>query len=236
MTVEHVVVVVPAADEEAHIVACLDTLERARARLTRKTAGSVRTDVIVVLDGCRDGTAQLVADYSDLTVLKTEVRNVGAARCVGTEHALASIASAERALLASTDADSCVPKDWLVQLVGLANHGADVIVGTVRPDGDLHSSARQLWRRIHCEFEGHPYVHGANLAIRASTYIDAGGWQPLVSGEDVDLVARAAARGARVLRTATTPVLTSGRLSGRAPAGFATYLKEMCATAAPESS
>jgi hypothetical protein len=71
-------------------------------------------------------------------------------------------------------------------------------------------------------------VHGANLGIRGDAYLALGGWQPLVTGEDVDLARRAALSGhLRVSRTASIPVVTSVRRVGRAPRGFSSYLRAL---------
>ena len=64
-------------------------------------------------------------------------------------------------------------------------------------------------------------MHGANLGVRADAYLAAGGHPRLATGEDVALVRSLEALGARLLRTAVDPVLTSGRRVGRAPDGVA---------------
>ena len=84
---------------------------------------------------------------------------------------------------------------------------------------------------------GHPHVHGANFGIRADTYLELGGWPAVTSGEDVAMAHRAAVNSRlRIVRTAAIPVTTSSRLAGRAPYGFAGYLRDLVAeTAAAES-
>ncbi|HEX3723217.1 MAG TPA: hypothetical protein VHV31_10520, partial [Nitrolancea sp.] len=97
------------------------------------------------------------------------------------------------------------------------------VLGTVLPD-DLPTSAFNRWLQRHRLTEGHPHVHGANLGIRADTYLAIGGFAPLYVGEDVALAQRAVEAGATIARTATIPVMTSARLRGRVVGGFATYL------------
>jgi hypothetical protein len=58
----------------------------------------------------------------------------------------------------------------------------------------------------------------------------------VVTGEDVGLVRRLELSGARLLRTARRPVVTSDRLTGRAPDGVARDLAELAATAEPQAS
>jgi hypothetical protein len=110
-------------------------------------------------------------------------------------------------------------------MVEHANGGADLVLGTVVPGRGLPVAVEHAWFSAHSRSDGHPHVHGANLGIRASTYLILGGWQALATGEDVDLVSRASRSDAvRLKRTATSPVRTSSRHHGRAPHGFAGYL------------
>ena len=102
----------------------------------------------------------------------------------------------ERVWIANTDADSRVPVDWLTHQLAVSRT-ADVCVGTVRPDfDDLSSIHRAHWMSTHTKGQPNGHVHGANLGVRASTYLDAGGFAPIREHEDVDLVARCRSLGA----------------------------------------
>ena len=81
----------------------------------------------------------------------------------------------------------------------------------------------------------HPHVHGANLGIRASAYLAAGGFTPLRTAEDHALVAAAARAGCSVLRASDIPVRTSARRQARAPIGFGHLLRTLAPPAAPVS-
>lgn len=70
------------------------------------------------------------------------------------------------------------------------------------------------------------HVHGANLGIRADVLRRGGGFPPLAVHEDVRLIERVRAQGARVVASAGAEVCMSGRLVGRAPDGYARYLRE----------
>jgi hypothetical protein len=54
-----------------------------------------------------------------------------------------------------------------------------------------------------------------------------GGFATLASGEDVDLMRRFEEGGRRIHRDAGLSVETSARREGRAPRGFAAYLKSV---------
>jgi hypothetical protein len=127
--------------------------------------------------------------------------------------------------IANTDADSRVDETWLVAHTSAAEAGADIRIGAVVPDfADLTARQIRAWRRTHRGGFARGHVHGANLGIRASTYLEATGFRPLFAHEDVDLVHRASKRGAAVWIDEHPDVITSGRSIGRAPEGYALYL------------
>ncbi len=128
--------------------------------------------------------------------------------------------------IATTDADSAVPPNWLVTQLALARNGADLVLGTVTPDDDLDGSERVRFEGLHVLADGHPHVHGANYGVRANVYFEAGEFAPVDRDEDVLLTEALRVLGVTEARTALIPVLTSGRRMGRAPAGFAGFLRE----------
>jgi len=230
-----VAVVVPAADEQDGLPACLGALAAARAHLAQFRP-DVLVRVVVVLDNCTDRSEEVVRAYREVEVETVSLGRVGAVRAAGTERVLGGVTRTvgRQLWLANTDADSTVPPDWLCGMVAAGERGAHVVLGTVVPGPGLPAAARRRWDAGHVAGEGHRHVHGANFGIRADTYRSLGGWPDLRSGEDEALAARAAADPrVRVLRTATLPVLTSTRLVGRAPCGFSSYLRGLTAASEP---
>ncbi len=154
--------------------------------------------------------------------------NVGRARANGTDHAAARVTTEpfglEAVWIACTDADSIVPVDWLVDQIEVAEAGADVVLGRVEPDATAEVGVLARWHALHDD--GRVGVHGANLGFRLSAYEAVGGWAPLAEREDLDLVQRLLASGARY-GAATRPVTTSSRLVGRTDGGFARFLAEL---------
>lgn len=223
-------VVLPAHNEQDLLQDCLDAL-RAAGRELRRHHPEITYRVIVVLDDCADGSAEIVT-ASGATAVTVHHQNVGAARRDGVRTALAqSISPPEQIWLASTDADCQVPSDWLTGFVDAAARGYHLVAGMVRPTGDLAPEELRAWNEHHQYVEGHPHVHGANLGIRADVYTRLGGWSALSTGEDVELVQRAEQLpDLPILRTARRPVGTSFRRTGRAPSGFADYLSNLTTT------
>jgi glycosyltransferase involved in cell wall biosynthesis len=222
-----VAVVVPANNEQDCILACIESIEAARSVI------DADLQLIVVLDACVDGTENLVGPLSGVTTVHSPFGRVGAARALGCAQALARFAAGGHRLIdcwiANTDADSQVPVDWLVRMLDAADAGADVVLGTVVPGPGLVPVAERRWHLGHDLVEGHRYVHGANLGVRASSYVQLGGWPDLRTGEDVALAGQAERAGLVTARLAGPPVVTSSRLHGRAPEGFAGYLNDLIA-------
>lgn len=213
-------VIIPARDEERLLPACLDALEVA------VDAVDVPVRVVIALDSCVDCSRELVAARGWVDWLEINAQNVGLARRAAAERSLQLTAPAplERVWLASTDADSRVPADWLAVQLGLAADGWEATVGTVEVDdwSEHPGETSRAWTASYQPVEHHPHVHGANLGMTAAAYLGAGGFPPLATGEDVTLVA--ALSGHRVIRTAAHPVVTSGRREARAVGGFADHL------------
>lgn len=227
--VSAVAVVVPANDEEALMPRCLTALDHAVDAL-RRAEPSVRVEVVVALDACTDGTAD-VARRHGAHVTTVEARCVGAARASGAAaaHALLGVGTGRptsQVWLACTDADSTVPRNWLTEHVAAAARGADLVLGQARPDPrDLDEATYREWSRLHPSTHPTRHVHGANLGVRWSAFEAAGGFPPVPEHEDVLLVEAVVAAGANVAAGPT--ILTSGRLRGRVAGGFSGYLRDL---------
>lgn len=222
--IDAIAVVVPAHDEEDLLAACLASLEIA----VLAVRGLVeRVEVIVALDACSDGSAQIAA-AAGVGTITLGARAVGAARSAGLDAALRSLAPIRpgRIWTAHTDADSVVPAHWLTHQLALARAGADAVVGTVRPDfADLSAEQVDAWWATHTAGEANGHVHGANLGLRADVLLAAGGFPASSAHEDVQLMAAVTSSGAQIVASDAAWVRTSGRAIARAPEGYATYLR-----------
>jgi glycosyltransferase involved in cell wall biosynthesis len=223
--IETVGVVVPAHDEEALLPACLVALRHAAAAI------SIPVRVMVVADTCTDRTAA-TARACGAAVISIRARNVGAARAAGMTALLRLTAGRDPAAtwLATTDADTVVPPGWLWRQLEYANAGWDVVLGTVTVtnwDGHPPHLPDAFERRYAFGAGPHPHVHGANLGIRASAYLAAGGFPPLRTAEDHALLAAATEAGCDVLQAGDLAVETSSRRQARAPNGFGHLLRTL---------
>ncbi|MDQ0770853.1 glycosyltransferase involved in cell wall biosynthesis [Pseudarthrobacter defluvii] len=237
--IQQIAVVIPVYNEEQHLERALTAVQSAADRAERELPG-VAVQVVVVLDSCTDRSAAIAAAVAGedvrFVVLPASFRSVGKSRQAGVGTALGNVRSSSTGdglagmslrgvWLANTDADSCVPPHWLVRQLELAALGFDVVLGTVQPDPHgMHHELLARWHARHAGTEDHSHVYGANLGVRASSYLAAGGFPGVDFDEDQALVNRLRSSGAGIAATDTTRVLTSGRTVGRAPRGFAAYL------------
>lgn len=184
--IEHVAVVVPARNEGERLAQCLRSIRAAVTRLRAERDG-VRVRIVVVLDSCTDNSNAIASALTDVMRVHCSFANVGAARAAGVRWALCSLRGRpERTWIASTDADSEVPETWLVDQVRLAERGWDVTLG---------GTAGQ--------------VHGANLGVRASAYLESGGFAIGVENESAPFVDSLRQLGARIVELDEPPVSTS---------------------------
>jgi len=223
LTPEHIGVVIPARDEEELLPHCLASV----ACAVRELDLPARVSVVVVADSCTDDSAAAATGAAlelglELHMLETGVGNVGEVRAEGVAAAL----ELGVRWIAGTDADTVVPANWLQTQGELEAAGYGMVLGTVVPDArDLDAGHFALWQARHTLTEGHPHVHGANLGFSAEAYLAAGGFRPAATGEDVDLADRIKAARIPWIATDWIRAVTSGRTTGRAPAGFSGYLR-----------
>lgn len=206
-----IAVIVPAHNEEDAITSCLNSIS-----IAGRCPGlqGEKTVAIVVLDKCTDSTRSVVRRLG-VTTISLESQNVGAARALGAQLALAAGAR----WLAFTDADTQVAPDWLSTQIA---QQSDAVCGTVavKDWGTYGQKMRMHYAETYNDADGHQHIHGANLGVCAKAYVRAGGFQFLDSSEDVALVKSLEATGASIAWSAAPRVWTSSRRNYRAPGGF----------------
>ncbi len=223
---------IPALNEEACVDACVMSVLASAKRIELPVV------VVVAADRCTDGTAGQAQAAIDRFIDRGRVRGVvlsgdhggaGGARAAAIDAALSLLpATPVRSWLASTDADTTVPEDWLEAQLHWAEQGADGVAGLVDVDWD----ERPPWLAASYAASivpdgtgyGHRHVHGANLGLRAHRWLQVGGCGPALVGEDHELWRRLRAVGAQLHGIDDVRVRTSGRMVARAPLGFSGYL------------
>jgi len=223
-------VVIPVHNEEELLGASLASLADAFADLRGQ---GLDLRLAVVLDDCHDASAEVVAMWEfglgrKRHLVKSVVRtcsanSVGVARGLGCAALLDEwiLINPARIWLATTDADSRVPRDWLSAQVARHDTGVDLWSGRVSVDDwSFHlSDTASRWQR---DYEAeHVPIHGANLGFNAEVYLAAGGFTSTRTGEDRTLHRAMLNMGAVSHNDSSVRVVTSSRRYARAPLGFA---------------
>jgi glycosyltransferase AglE len=186
--VPFVSVIVPVYNAEESITVLLDTL----ARLDYPQA---RREFILVDNGSSDETKAVIARHPVILLEETEVRSSYAARNRG-------LSSARGDIIAFTDADCMVDKDWLREGVkALRESNADLVGGNVEfalstersPSEIFDASSHMGSKTLVSSGNGAPT---ANLFVRAAVVKSIGPFPHTVrSGGDLIWTRTAIARG-----------------------------------------
>jgi glycosyltransferase involved in cell wall biosynthesis len=115
-------VIIPAYNEESGIAAILDRVLSIRSAL--EALGMTGPEVVVVDDGSRDRTVDIVRGYTDVKLIRHEKnRGYGGALKTGFHNATGD-------LLAFLDADGTYPPEHFPELCRAALSGADLVIGS----------------------------------------------------------------------------------------------------------
>jgi hypothetical protein len=217
-------IVVPVHDEEDLLPDALQALDLAIDGLSP----SISCRVVLVIDSCGDASWTIAGCWAarrNALVVRRECKSVGLARRSGFSVLLARWPEVDLAKtwLATTDADSRVPPDWLSVQVDAYLSGIDLWAGRIKVSEESGTVLR--WTERYAA-EQDP-IHGASLGFSAARYEELGGFGSLLSGEDRDLYERAVAAGLRIRHDSRAIVVTSSRRKGRAPRGFAGVLRSL---------
>jgi hypothetical protein len=231
-------VMIPAKNEEDSLGEALGSLERSFAVVAD---GDIVLRAAVVLDSCRDASADVAFEWKrvmerrwrmEVCVVERETINVGEARAVGIAALLDDFCGVAPELiwLATTDADSQVPPQWLASQVKQHERGFDLWAGRVAVSTWSHHrhEVAARWQKDY-DRECHP-IHGANLGFNAQRYLSVGGFRSIPTGEDRALVSDLLAHGAKAYFDSSVRVVTSDRRQARAANGFASVLNRLDAT------
>ena len=198
--VQQVAVVVPARNEQQLLPGCLAALAAAAERVT------VPVTVLVVLDRCTDGTAE-TAGRAPRRPVGREPRRLCRGGARHRRRPAPSRTPARRRAGRGSPARTPTrrsrrpgwPTTSTSPTVAPTSSSARSTCPRPTATGDHVGGWRAAYRRLLGPGGGHPHVHGANLGVRGSTYLAAGGFLPVPAHED-RLLARAVAELPRCAR------------------------------------
>lgn len=182
------------------VVIARDEASTIEASLRSILAQEVEKEVVVVDDGSRDRTAEVV---ERLAAREPAVRLIRLPQSRGRGFARRSgIEAARGRLIATVDGDVILPEDWW-QRCAEALPNADAVAGTAVPDGDVAYLYGRFSLRPRTRSHTTP-VTGSNGLYRREVFDRAAFDPSLRDGEDIALGYELQAAGARL---ATVPGL-----------------------------
>src|SRR5262249_15655578 len=157
-------------------------------------------EIILVNDGSRDKTSEIGHSHPRVRVIDTPNQGLSAARNVG-------LAEATGEIVAYTDADTRVDRDWLTFLVQpfltsdvVGSGGPNVVPADDPPIAQ--SIARAPGGPTHVLLADRiaEHVPGCKMAFRREALLAIGGFNPIYlrAGDDVDVCWRLQARGWKI--------------------------------------
>ena len=182
-------VVVPFFNSERHLGACVESL------FGQQDVGGAY-EILCVDNGSTDGSAAVLARYAGLAVLEERAPGAYAARN-------AALRRARAPLVAFTDADCVVDRDWLRSIRrGMRDPTVAILVGRVRYPAPATLALRLLGAYENAKAEyvidhcapAHHFAYANNMAVRASVFAELGPFKPWRRAADSELAQRLAAR------------------------------------------
>ncbi|MEM7199737.1 MAG: glycosyltransferase family 2 protein [Planctomycetota bacterium] len=185
-------VIVPFYERERYIAACIESL------LSQEGVDGGRSayEIVLIDNRSTDSSAAIARSYDGVTVLEEAKQGAYAARNAGIRHARAPI-------LAFTDADCVVAKDWLRTILGgFEDPATGMLVGHCRYPKDAspllrmlgaYENAKTHYVLTRCS-SAHHFCYANNLAVRTSVFEEIGLFEEWPRAADSELVHRLAAR------------------------------------------
>lgn len=171
---------------------------------------------------------------------KTIKNGVGEARKIGMDYALQyfDMNNFENSIIASLDADTVIEEDYFNLIrknfsenpeSGALTFNVEHLKDAENPTAIAHYEHYLSSYRHGLEYAASPYAFytvGSAFAVRASSYIQAGGMRKLKAGEDFYFL-QAVVKSSKVRHCAEITVHPSARFSPRVPFGTGTALRSI---------
>jgi glycosyltransferase involved in cell wall biosynthesis len=179
-------VIIPTYNEEKNI-------EKALKQFENQTIGRKNIELIVVDGGSKDGTREIARKFADRVIIQTS-KGVGGARNDG-------VAVANNHIIATTDADTIIPPDWLERIA--RNFEDPRVVGTygmTKPsDGKWHHKLfYSFLNAFELPFQNITRIHlpcGSNTAFRKKEFMEIGGYSDAQVCDDLEIGMRLRKKG-----------------------------------------
>ena len=243
------VIAIPAKNEQATIVACLQA-----CWLSMRRAG-LQGKIVLVINNTTDDSRAVAVAWAQQSACPLEVIDItvahkyaqaGFVRKMAMEWAAGSVVP--QGALLTTDADSCPQIDWVQANLAQLAAGYDLVCGDIVLDhldpnyehicaihkknaleGLYRQAARMLIHRLDPDPDNawphHNQVSGASLAISKQVHDAVGGVPNVPLAEDRALARLVLMHDYRLCYCSGARVVTSCRMDGRAQGGMAEALR-----------
>ena len=190
--------IIPARNEESHILACMRSLQSQQTRNTK----ALNIQLIVVDNTSTDKTAEIAAQCG-AKVINVPPGNPGRARNAGVKQSASEY-------IAFIDADCVLPDNWLLNSIDTLIKPQVVAVGSPQAPAPHDAGwVERVWVNTiipeeSTEWKPVDWLPSFNLLLRRSDFVSAGGFdESLQTCEDSDLSYRLGKRGKLVLNHVT---------------------------------
>jgi glycosyltransferase involved in cell wall biosynthesis len=182
-------VIVPFFNQERHLVGCIESL------LAQEDIGG-GVELVFVNNRSTDGSESIVARYDEVHLLDEPTAGAYAARNAGIRRARAP-------LIAFTDADCVVARDWLRSIVdGMEDSKTAVLLGrcSYPPDASVPLRLLAAWENAKASYvitkcaPSFRFAYANNMAVRTSVFDELGLFKKWQRAADSELVHRLAER------------------------------------------
>jgi hypothetical protein len=266
-------VIVPVRNESQLLEKCLLSLAN-QADFQGQPLDSNRYEIILLANNCTDDSVAIAQRFSDQhpslrlyiieQLLPPSEAYIGRVRQILMDeacHRLESLGLAgltgKRGVIASTDSDSIVSRNWIAATLLEISRGADAVGGRILADTtsckalDPKVKMRYLlgdrYHQLIAELESyldpnpndcwprHTQHYGASLAVTAQMYYQAGGMPNVRTPEDVAFYRALLRVGAQFRHSPLVQVTTSARQTVRTAGDFAAQLNQWEAIGSQEA-
>ncbi|WP_171037987.1 glycosyltransferase [Dyadobacter luticola] len=248
-----VCVIVPVRNEANHLYQTLDAL-RLQVGLNCMPLPPDIYEVLVLVNNSSDDSCQIarqyVADFPDFNLSVANIHldesqaHIGTVRRLLMDEAYKRLTRSfsQKRIIASTDGDTLVDSQWISQIIAEIDKGNDAVGGRIltrRESGNgrayhlrdvtyrclLAQAECILDPQIHNPYPCHHQYFGANMAVTADMYQQAGRLPVVPFLEDVAFHKALVDHDAKIRNSFSVKVYTSSRKDGRVAVGFSEQLR-----------
>lgn len=248
-------VVIPVKNEEKHILQTLTALSR-QVNIEGSPFNFEICEILILANNCTDRSAEIIKEFqkenTDLKIYLEEIllpknkANIGYVRKTLFDTAFYRLSKNKNGIIMTTDGDTTVSPDWIMQNIQEINCGADAVGGRILlcpkeiPELNAQTYSHHLkdekYQLLLAELEGkilqdicdpsprhHQHFNGS-FAITKDCYLKSGGVPAVTYLEDMAFFERLKLIDAKVRHSNKVVVHTSARCIGRTEFGLSYQL------------